>query len=559
MNCSELAATITKIALNIGSRPDVNGLDDVVSIMSKDLPEISRAEVVNSIFEATTGHARVTSEISEKLNTLKREAKSDVILRRRINALQSNLITGTVPTPEVRADRAAEVVKGLRLIRDDLRKQVGKSEPAVRNRLADQIESLTERYESISSVPPTKAKPVLSKELERMAFKRDQLQKQIRRKINSLRPTSIWAKAGEPLNLARAILTSLDFSAVLRQGGFVAFGHPIRAAKAMPAMFKAFVSKQSEFAFNKSLEDRPNAPLYARAKLYIASDESLNQQEETFMSRLAGYIPGVAGSQRAYNTFLNKLRADTFDAMVATLSINGEPTMEEAKAVANYINVATGRGGLGKAEVAAKALNTLFFSPRYVASRFQLLAGQPLYGGTARTRKMVATEYARLVIGLGLIYAIGAAAGGELEKDPRSSDFGKLRFGDSRLDLMMGLSQVIVVTSRLLSGKMKSATTDKVTPIRGPKVPYGGTTSSRLVWNFMRSKFAPVPGALFDIADGENVIGEAVTPISALRNMIMPMSFQSTYEVLQEEGIERGSALSLLSIFGAGLSTFRDK
>src|SRR5690606_29922680 len=114
-----------------------------------------------------------------------------------------------------------------------------------------------------------------------------------------------------------------------------------------------------------------------------------------------------------YVTFLNKLRADSFDAMVEGLARNGEPTAAEIEAIANYINVATGRGSIGtSADASASVLNAAFFAPRLVASRFQLLALHPLWRNTPaadgskptmRVRKMVAKEYGKFLAGIGTV------------------------------------------------------------------------------------------------------------------------------------------------------------
>src|SRR5690606_34947056 len=91
----------------------------------------------------------------------------------------------------------------------------------------------------------------------------------------------------------------------------------------------------------------------------------------------------VRGSARAYSTVLNSLRADTFDAPSAPLARGKEPTQAERGALANYVNAATGRGSLGKFQQSATLLNTVFFAPRWVVSRFQMLAAQPLWYGTS--------------------------------------------------------------------------------------------------------------------------------------------------------------------------------
>ncbi len=371
-------------------------------------------------------------------------------------------------------------------------------------------------------------------------------------------PRKIWDGFKETLNVPRMLMTSMDVSAVLRQGGFIAFGHPLRAAKAIGPMMRSLVSEQAAFNVMHGIENRPNAPLYDKSKLFLAKrDEGLNAHEEAFMSRLAGKIPGIKQSERAYNTFLNKLRADSFDAMLANLSKDGRaPTHEEAMAVANYVNIATGRGKLGKFENAAQGLNTIFFAARNAASRFQLIAGQPFYGGNAKTRGLIAKEYARFLIGAGVVYTLGAAAGGTVEKDPRSADFGKIKFGNTRMDPLAGLSQVSVLLSRLATGKTKSAASGLVSPIRGPGVPYGGEDSVGLIGRFLRNKLAPVPSAALNLATGKDAVGNKVTVGSTVQGALTPLVFSDIYSAMKDQGVPKGAALGLLTLFGMSMQTY---
>lgn len=369
-------------------------------------------------------------------------------------------------------------------------------------------------------------------------------------------PVKIFAGIGEVLNTSRAILTSMDFSAVLRQGGFVALSHPVRAAKSFPAMFRAFASEAGQHAVNQQIIARKNYPLYNQGKLFLSEHgNKLSQMEEAYMSRWADKIPLVAGSQRAYVTFLNKLRADSFDAMANSLARGKELTPVEVNAIANFVNVATGRGNVGMKENALVGLNTVFFAPRYVASRFQLLAGQPLYRGTARTRVAVAKEYGRFLVGVAVVYALAMLDGAEVEQDPRSADFGKLRYGNTRLDPMAGLLQNTVLLSRLGSGETK-ASSGKVVPIRGPKVPFGSGNSADVIARFLRSKLSPAIGTGLNILTGKDVVGQPVTPASTAQNLLVPLSMQDIYAAMIEQGVPRGTAMAVLSIFGMGLQNY---
>jgi hypothetical protein len=280
------------------------------------------------------------------------------------------------------------------------------------------------------------------------------------------------------------------------------------------------------------------------------------------MSNLAEKLPGlgrgIAGSERAYSTFLNRLRVDSFDAMAAGLSRDGKITEEEAKAIANYINVATGRGAAGAAKNAFVGLNTIFFSPRYVVSRFQLLAGQPLWGGSMRTRQMVAMEYARFLTGLLVVYMLDALMGDDDDEstfDPRSSDFGKIRVGNTRIDLMAGLSQSAVLLTRLATGQTKTAS-GTVRSIRGDDIKYGYDNAADVIGRFLRSKLNPVAGTSINLATGKNIVGEEVTTATVIRDISIPLAFRDIYGSMKEQGVPAAAALSILAIFGIGIQTY---
>ncbi len=560
VDCSELAKLLTDIAMNLGSRPDVKNLDGVVKKMEKLLPGITRQAVIDAIVETTESQKRQADDLINKLNTIKTEARTDKRLQRKISDLQGFLEKGAVPLKQTRSKKGTEAIEALRSIRDDLKKKLAQSEPVQKQRLEKQIADLTKRIESGDILPKAKAIEIpKSKELERLQFQRDEMQRQIRRRINALKPRTMWEHIAEPFNTARGLITSIDLSAVLRQGGFAVFSHPVRSARAIGPMLKALSSKQKQAKINDEILSRPNAPLYRKAKLFIAPIDGtykLSDREEIMQAKLLDKIPLVAASNRAYTTFLNLVRADSFDTLAAGLSKDGEVTLDEAKVLANFVNVSTGRGSLGALEKAALPLNTVFFAPRYVASRFQLLFGQPFFGGNAQTRKIIAKEYARYLIGLGLVYALGRWLGGEIEKDPRSSDFGKINFGKTRVDPLSGISQVTVLLSRLVSGKTKSSTSGRITPLRGEKVPIWSGGTPEVVARFLRSKLSPMFGTTLNLAAGENVIGEPVTLKTATVDLTVPLSMREVFETTTEQGLPKGTALSLLAIFGMGMQTY---
>lgn len=563
VDCSELAKTITQLAMNIASREGVNNLDDVLRKIQEYFPQMRREDLVGAIVEATTGQNKKADALMAKLSRIKKEAKTDKLLNKKIEELQNYLDTGEIPPNSKRnAKEPSDAIRQLREIVADLKTQAYHGEPAQSDRIEKQIKDLEKRISEGDIFPKARiTKTIEDKELAKLYYKRDKLRNDIQREVYRLKPKKIWEKAVEPFNTIRAILTTGEFSGVLRQGGFIAFGNPVRAAQALPDMFKSLVSAQSAHEISQSFEDRDNAPLYARSGLYLAPIEGLTElspQEEAMMGRWLHKIPLVENFARSYSIFLNRLRADSFDAMAATLGINGEVTQKEAEAIARFVNEATGRGGLGSWDKAAVGLNTVFFAPRYTTSRFQLLVGHPLWGGTGRTRRLIAKEYAKTIIGMGAVYALGMLAGGDIETDPRSPDFGKIKFGNTRIDPMFGLLQSTVLISRLVSGKTKRGS-GQVVPIRGDKVPYGGTTTFDVMANFLRTKLSPTIGIPVDIITGKDVVGQPVTPQGLAAKTLTPITYGDIYDAMKEQGAPAGAALGLLSVFGMGLQTYETK
>lgn len=580
--------------LNEGLKPLNSGLQ-----RDKATEEIrtKRAQLNQLIKSLSTG---ATPEEVDALN----EARARN-LKNQIADLERQIETGERPTKPP-APEPNEEVRRLREVRDDLKAQLkaiddsgkpvetpdSRYQKARATSIAKQIAQVRAR---IAANDYARAEPKAPRQLNaantQAAFdlakaKQEFARKQFESEMKKRSPIrKAFAHSIDGINLARAIMTSFDLSGVLRQGGFISLGRPLLAANGIPGMLKSFVSEKAQFASADEIAKRENAPLYKRYGLDITDPNALelSKMEEAYMSRLVSKFPRalgggfIRGSARSYTTFLNRLRADTFDAMAATLAKSSELTAEEGKAIANYVNVATGRGKIGLTPQAAAGLNTVFFAPRLVASRFNLLGGQPLYGGTARTRALVASEYARFVAGIGVVFALAAMAHDDddpdrkVELDPRSANFLKIKFGNTYLDPMTGLAQVTTFLARELTGekltgkgelvplrnryRLSDATGEAVPP--NYKVRFGGDTGADILARFARTKLAPVPGAIVNLVAGENLVGEETTIPGEASSLVTPLSFRDIDKIYKEHGIGNGSAIVALNLLGFGVQ-YRD-
>lgn len=487
------------------------------------------------------------------------------------NDLAPQKRTSTTPsTPELTALRKErDLLKDLfRALQEEAKPVKTPEEIALQSfktRTKNQIETLEKKLSLGDFSKPEKRKTTLDPEGLSLKFKLDQAKQEYHKaamldRLANRTPSEKFAGGvAEAMNLSRAVKTSMDLSAVFRQGGLLHFGDPRLLGNSVRGMFQALRSEKGQYAVEQEIINRPNYPLYEQGKLFLSEHgQELSKMEENYMSRHADQIPGVAASQRAYTANLNILRADKFDQLVAALSKSGKPTPAELKAIGTFVNEFTGRGTVRGRENALVNANTVFFAPRLVLSRFQVLMGHPLKDGTARTRILFAKEYAKTLTGIGVFVGLALAAGAKMETDPRSSEFAKLKFGNTRIDPWAGLIQETVLMSRLISGKTKTAA-GRVSPIRGDKVPYGSGNSADIIARFLRSKLSPAVGTGVDIATGKDVVGKKVTAGTIPEKLLLPLSFNDIYEAMKEQGIPAGTALGILSVFGMGVQTYDAK
>jgi hypothetical protein len=477
---------------------------------------------------------------------------------------------------EAKQARLAELQEARQVLRDaadpnrDYRRYLEREAVKVRQQIADE-----------DFGPQERKLRVLDKQTLAAKWELDKVREERRKKQEAWK----WERmglaeqagrvAGRVIQAYRSYLTSCDFSSVLNQGAFVVAGHPLVAAKALPGMFRAFWSRKAAFEDAQQLANRPNADFQRQSGLTMTSTiAGPNLQEEGYLGEWTKHVPIVAGSERAYVAFLNRVRADLFDSMTATLMPGGQPTLAEGKLIANFVNATTGRGNLGSWQASAHPLAQVFFAPRFFVSRLQLLFGQPIWkpevGGTWRTRLAIAKEYARSLLGIGLLYSSAMLAHSLLpgkddepfiEWSPFSTSFLKIRIGNHFIDPWAGVTQMIVLGHKVFGGKEKIEGGGMV-PLAGSEKPYGGMTIRRLLHNFQDKKFAPIPSLIMDVVTQENVMGQPVTPLGALGERAMPIAVSDVVSALRDflgaQGQGKpaaGVATGLLAMWGARVYT----
>ena len=79
------------------------------------------------------------------------------------------------------------------------------------------------------------------------------------------------------------------------------------------------------------------------------------------------------------------------------------------------------------------------------------------------------------------------------------------------------------------------------------------------MWNFIRGKLAPIPGAALNLISGKRVSGERTDLKSEAVSLTTPMSYRDIYLAMKEHGVPKGAALGVLALFGMGLQNYRKR
>jgi len=191
--------------------------------------------------------------------------------------------------------------------------------------------------------------------------------------------------------------------------------------------------------------------------------------------------------ERAGVSYLNNLRLMKFKQAMDKMSsenVTFQNNPNAYKQVADVINTFTGRASLGALEPNAKALAAILYSPRNWASLIKTSTPYFLISmykwrdkGSFKpsyAQKMAVTDYMKYVAFEGAFLTLAAIwANGddddetEVSFNPTSSDFMKLRMGNTRMDFFGGRAQYLVWLTRLA--------TDKTTTSSGKEVRLGST------------------------------------------------------------------------------------
>jgi len=360
--------------------------------------------------------------------------------------------------------------------------------------------------------------------------------------------------------ISKSALSTLDDSWLGRQGWKLIFSHPKQWGKTVTRSFQdiwdTFGGKKVMDHVKADAHSRPNNlnGSYKKDKLAISVTEEQFPQSE-LLEKIPGFGRVHKAAENAFTAAAYRNRMDLYDLYYDMAKKSGieDPT---GKGIGKLVNSLTSRASLGRLEPSADVVNKAFFSGRKLKSDFDFLTAHTLSKDISPfVRKQAAYNLLRTVTGTAAVLTLAnAVSPGSVEWDPRSSDFGQIKVGNSRFDVTGGMKSIVTLASRLITGATKSSTTGKVYDINSGK--YGAMEGTDLIYSFFENKTSPGASVIRDLLRDRTFSGEKPTFTGILQQSIVPLPIQTFLE-LQDNPESADLLLSMMAeAIGISVNTY---
>ena len=168
-----------------------------------------------------------------------------------------------------------------------------------------------------------------------------------------------------------------------------------------------------------------------------------------------------------------------------------------------------------------------------------------------RVRAEIAKSLAATAtVGMGIM-TMAHYAGFEVGLDVRNGDFGKIKIGNTRIDVWGGLVQPMRLVVAAGTGMSEHF----------GWLPKGKTEINplELLGRFSIYKSAPVVGLGLELGFGRNVMWQKVPLKQIPAEALMPLVFQDIVDAYNDAGLGRAAVVGGLTFFGVGANTYQQK
>jgi hypothetical protein len=386
-------------------------------------------------------------------------------------------------------------------------------------------------------------------------------------------PQKVMSHAGKTARTLKATLAGIDFSAIGVQNLPAILANPRTGVRGILASTKDAASAAK---FERELAQIHSSewwPLIEQSGLSIIDPKSLRDNEKSDLFNDTYYDDMVVNGknvaptkpfERAFTSLGNYIRINLFLRRAEKLLLEGktfENSPEEFKVIAELVNNMTGRGTMGeKFENNSEMLSTVFWSPRLMASAYNLLglgdlvmAAQGKKGFYGRILSSDQKAWAAGQIGrafaTGVVLMLAYAYSddeADIDWDPTSVTFGYVKTGDYSWSIFGRFTKPMRYIAMWFTG---TKTTERG-EVELDENAYSASTKDEIIRG-ISGYFNPIFGAGWNIVNKQDFAGQPTDVQKEVGKMLYPMSlseFKKGYDTDGAAGILKRGVPSFVGV-----------
>jgi hypothetical protein len=286
---------------------------------------------------------------------------------------------------------------------------------------------------------------------------------------------------------------------------------------------------------------------YKKSKIIAAWEE---QYPTSIVERIPYLGRIFKASEQAFVGSALRARTSLYKNWAEQFKTNGVDMTNayQIESLGKLVNSLTARGQWGK-KGEGTLTRLILWAPKMLKGNIDVLTGHLGQDISPAARKLAATNLLKIVgTTAGVMMIANAMKPGSAETDPRSSDFGKIRVGNTRFDITGGAASIVTLASRLIANSTKSSTTGEVKKYGSE---YGQADRLDVLVDFLTGKSAPPTRVVVDLLKGQTFEGKKPTLGNEAFKMWTPISIQNAVDLKDDN-----SAQAILGVIldGIGLN-----
>src|SRR5690606_11033945 len=213
--------------------------------------------------------------------------------------------------------------------------------------------------------------------------------------------------------------------------------------------------------------------------------------------------------------------------------------------IGKLINDLSGRGNFEAG--AGSFASIIAFAPRFTVSRFSAPVRSAMVLANPKLRRLAIAGFLRTAIWGASWFAFASMLGGSIGSDPEDTDFGKIIFGNTRIDIWGGFQQPYswLLRLALIGYKNWAEKPDEPVP-----------DAYDMITRFALYKASPAVTFTATLLARKTPVGEDISSLGIIGSNTVPLFLQDAYETGKREGVLAGAGVAVGTGLGLNIQTW---